>query len=237
MRDGLFRPFATATAMAQNSINIDLTGDTSASDGEGPVLPNHSHIRSIVPSRRDVLHSLNGSPNSRTKSPGNRPQTTGRGPISPPPLRRSSASFTSQSDHFSSIIVPRSISPSLDAQHARGMNRSSSGVDAFNRLSQQMTPPSTSHLPKARQPVKTTTPPKLQTPKKTDWNVTKIIDSLTSFRQDIKDGHAELAAYAIQSTVAKERRVLSGSDLFVNVNKNPVTEEKDVTMRVKFKVS
>lgn len=231
--DSPVRPPATAAAMAVD--HIDLTVDASSDCATGSASEtDHSHVPGAAPSWRDPLSIVIESPSNR-KSPSSHHQSIGRGPISPPALKRSSASAINQPDHHAVLAAPASAPPDVDTENVREMAKLS-GLGVVGKFSQQMTPPATSHPSKPRQTTKPTTP-KAQTPKKQAWDVAKIVESLTSFRQDIKDGHAELATYMIDSTVATERRVLSGPDLFANVNKSPVVEEKGRTMRVKFKVS
>ncbi|KAH6900249.1 hypothetical protein B0T10DRAFT_393089 [Thelonectria olida] len=111
--------------------------------------------------------------------------------------------------------------------------------------SQQVTPPVELPPTKTRQPVKVTTPkarqpvkvttPKAQTPRKLGWDVPRIVDSLKTFQQDIKNQHAELTSYLIDSTRATERRVQTGTDLFAGLKAKPSEAKTDASMGVKFK--
>ncbi|KJZ77443.1 hypothetical protein HIM_03167 [Hirsutella minnesotensis 3608] len=68
-----------------------------------------------------------------------------------------------------------------------------------------------------------------------EWTVAKIAAHLTRFRQDVKDGHSRLAAYAIESTTTTERRIAHGTDLFGRTDLTPASEKSATTMRVKVK--
>ena len=82
-----------------------------------------------------------------------------------------------------------------------------------------------------------TTTPKSQTTTNLDWNMPKLVQSLTTFRQEVKNSHSQLVAFIIDSAEIPERRILSGADLFANISNEPVAEDAAKTMRVKFKVS
>lgn len=69
------------------------------------------------------------------------------------------------------------------------------------------------------------------------WTVTAVADRLTTLRQDIRNGHAQLAAFMIESTHATERRVHQGKDLFANIAPPQVAEQGADTVKIKFKVS
>ncbi|KPM37353.1 hypothetical protein AK830_g9206 [Neonectria ditissima] len=177
-----------------------------------------------------------------------------RAPVSPPPLRRPSSITFSQPQ--TPIVLPaQAIAPAPApraplfaattnpvADNARDMARLSGVVVSTG--SQQVTPPLELQPSKARQPAKDATPkdatpraeiPLAETPRKLHWDVRRIADSLNIFRQDIKDGHAQLATYIIDSTEATERRVHSGTDLFAGLSTKPLQDAADETMRVKFK--
>jgi hypothetical protein len=110
-----------------------------------------------------------------------------------------------------------------------------SGVGPTNPPPRQVTPPLERHSPKQSQQTKAT-PPKYQTPRKPEWDVAGIARTLTTFRQDIKDGHARMTSYIIESTKATERRVHTGNDLFAGLASKPVPAQKGETMRIRFKV-
>lgn len=113
--------------------------------------------------------------------------------------------------------------------------------------SQQVTPPVEPPPVKPRQAVKVTTPkaqqpvvkfttPKAQFPRKLGWDVPRIVDALKAFQQDIKDQHAQLTAYLIDSTSTTERRVRTGNDLFAGMKATLSETRTDVSMGAKFKV-
>lgn len=70
-----------------------------------------------------------------------------------------------------------------------------------------------------------------------EWTVDEVANRLKTYRQDVRDGHAQLTAYIIESTEATERRVFHGDDLFSGVNITAVPKKEGTTMRMKFKVS
>ncbi|KAG5997079.1 hypothetical protein E4U43_002739 [Claviceps pusilla] len=69
----------------------------------------------------------------------------------------------------------------------------------------------------------------------TEWTMDKIVTRLQAGRRDIRERHARLTGYIIESTKPVDRRVHTGPDLFANIRSPPVAEDKRVTMRVKFK--
>ncbi|KAM5355489.1 hypothetical protein ACJ41O_002135 [Fusarium nematophilum] len=166
-----------------------------------------------------------------------------RGPISPPRRKRPAVANTSQhSPHSSEPARPpqsaassgqKAATADADSDNAQDMARLS-GVGAPNLGHRQVTPPLEHHSPKASQPSKAPSP-KYHTPRKPEWDVPRIARALTAFRQDIKDGHARMTSYIIESTKATERRILTGGDLFAGLSSKPVSAEKGETMRIKFK--
>lgn len=165
-------------------------------------------------------------------------------PISPPQLKRPAAGNTSQGGNTSfepvrSVpAVARAGSKTTPTKsgfdNATDMARLS-GVGPTNPPLRQVTPPLERHSPKSGQQTKAT-PPKYQTPRKPEWDVAGIARTLTTFRQDIKDGHARMTSYIIESTKATERRVHTGHDLFAGLVSKPVPAQKGETMRIRFKV-
>jgi hypothetical protein len=110
-----------------------------------------------------------------------------------------------------------------------------SGVRSPNLGHRQVTPTLEYHSPKATKNAKAISP-KYQTQRKPEWDISRIVQALTTFRQDIKDGHARMTSYIIESTKATERRVLTGNDLFAGLSSNPASSDEAETMRIKFKV-
>ncbi|KAH7321261.1 hypothetical protein B0I35DRAFT_372614 [Stachybotrys elegans] len=66
-----------------------------------------------------------------------------------------------------------------------------------------------------------------------------IVEKLRVFRREVKEGHAQLAAHAIESTIAMKKRtegpVKTGPDLFGSVSIDKVPKKDGETMKVKFK--
>ncbi|EXA30652.1 hypothetical protein FOVG_17986 [Fusarium oxysporum f. sp. pisi HDV247] len=116
---------------------------------------------------------------------------------------------------------------------AQDMARSS-GVRHPNLGHQQAMPSSEHRSPKVIQHVKAISP-EYHTPRKPEWDVSRIVQALTTFRQDIKDGHARMTSYIIESTKPVERRVLTGKDLFAGLSSKPTLADEADTMRIKFK--
>ncbi|KAF7546232.1 hypothetical protein G7Z17_g8578 [Cylindrodendrum hubeiense] len=220
-------------------VDIDLT-QGSSSDSEGFPTENFSHLQESPTAAAGLFPHLNRFDRTSTTHIHRGPL---RPPISPPPIKRPSGTIISQAHTLIPLPLqaptPTSRAPSSSvtavsaADDARDMARLS-GV-GVSTGSQQVTPPLELHPVKARQPAQDATPKAVQTPRKSDWSVRRIVDSLNTFRQDIKNGHAQLAAYIIDSTEATERRVHTGTDLFASLSTKPVVEKPDESMRVKFK--
>ncbi|RDA93553.1 hypothetical protein CP533_3988 [Ophiocordyceps camponoti-saundersi (nom. inval.)] len=68
-----------------------------------------------------------------------------------------------------------------------------------------------------------------------DWTVTEIAEQLSGFRQEVRENHAQLVAYIIESTKPTERRIHHGADLFASVKSVSVPEKRATTTRFKFK--
>jgi hypothetical protein len=218
---------------------IDLTGNSDSNDNDSDVQVQRVHTVQRTPGRMRRSSSQVDSQEPRSDK---KPHQNSRPPLSPPPLKRlSDASATSVSVGRMDPS-PSNLSTHPSPQHSltsRDENtnimtrplRTSSGV----KLLQQVTPPS-SHLGKDRQESQNLTPKK-QTPKKSDWDVDSIAESLKAFSQDIKTAHRQLCAYIIDTTKPIDRRIQTGTDLFAGARLEPVEEEKDVTLKIKFKVS
>ncbi|KAF7560913.1 hypothetical protein G7046_g3244 [Stylonectria norvegica] len=251
------------TAMAVD--HIDLTGDASSdsesgSEEESTDFNHHPPTTSLAPSLATSLPtSLEGrslpvriasqSPNTRdspTRSRHSAGRGVSRGPISPPPLKRSAANIRGQAGFpLSQSVpvqpseaskVPESVpapalpaSPVATTQHTPEMPSPASTDGRGNMSPLKATPSATSNLTDVRQIYNTTTPIKA------NWDVPMIVQSLVQLRRDVEDGHSRLAAYIIDSTDTPERRVRSGADLFANINSKPVAQEKNLTVRIKFK--
>ncbi|KAI5467293.1 hypothetical protein BGZ63DRAFT_419009 [Mariannaea sp. PMI_226] len=222
-----------------------------------------THTKAITNHVLAPLVTATATHSSPTTDPdGSRLST--RAPISPPPIKRSTnidprgpprkvlPMVFSHLFHAPSSTAP--VRPPPPAANAREMAEFSGA--RISTGSQQVTPPLDTHprqapqpvkvttpkarqsikitTPKARQPVKTTTP-RIQTPQKLSWDVPRIVESLQSFQQDIKNQHAQLTAYLIDSTEATERRVHTGDDLFAGLKPNPSESRTNNSMGVKFK--
>ncbi|EGU73694.1 hypothetical protein FOXB_15795 [Fusarium oxysporum f. sp. conglutinans Fo5176] len=106
-----------------------------------------------------------------------------------------------------------------------------SGVRYPNLGHQQAMPSSGHHSPEATQYIGRV----YHSPQKPEWDVYRIVQALTIFCQDIKDGHARMTSYIIESTKPMERRVLTGKDLFAGLSSKPALADEVDTMRIKFK--
>jgi hypothetical protein len=159
-------------------------------------------------------------------------------PISPPQKRPGQSSFHSFEPSRPSQPTFRPVqkvtTSNGKSDDAQDMARSS-GVRHPNLGHQQAMPSSEHHSPKAIQHVKAISP-EYHTPRKSEWDVSRIVQALTTFRQDIKDGHARMTSYIIESTKPVGRRVLTGKDLFAGLSSKPTLADEADTMRIKFKV-
>ena len=78
--------------------------------------------------------------------------------------------------------------------------------------------------------------PKAQLHRNQGWDVDRLAQSLSQFRQEVRKDHAQLTAYTIDSVEPIENRCLSGDDLFANVS-SKATPQGPGTMKVKIKVN
>ncbi|EWG36777.1 hypothetical protein FVEG_00666 [Fusarium verticillioides 7600] len=212
---------------------IDLTGD-SDSDYEPD---------SLGPVNRNNTTTARFTPNFSISS--ERPSST-NAPVSPPRLNRSTSSIAASQDKQPSASAepPRPASSVLklsqkvttitaNSDDAQSMAKLSS-VTASNLASRQVTPTPEKDGSKSAQQSKPASP-KYQTPKKQEWDVAAVVEKLTQFRQDIKDGHSRMTSYIIESTKPNERRVMTGKNLFAGLINKPVASKKGETMRIKSK--
>ncbi|KAL3958850.1 hypothetical protein ACCO45_007012 [Purpureocillium lilacinum] len=171
---------------------------------------------------------------SRLADFGSRRPNGTRAPISPPPLRRSSGAHrihdTNRIDR--SPWKSRAASPTTLSS---GSSDSVSTAGPAIAMAQPATP-----QPSANQRHSNHRPSSMRTPNRgedgsSNWTVDGIADQLDLFRQDIRDGHAQLTAYILESTQATERRVRNGTDLFAGVVADPLKQKSDDSMRVKLK--
>ncbi|KAK2469722.1 hypothetical protein H9L39_18537 [Fusarium oxysporum f. sp. albedinis] len=158
-------------------------------------------------------------------------------PISPPQKLPGQSSFHSFEPSRPSQPTFRPVqkvtTSNGKSDDAQDMARSS-GVRHPNLGHQQAMPSSEHHSPKVIQNAKAISP-EYHTPRKPEWDVSRIVQALTTFRQDIKDGHARMTSYIIESTKPVERRVLTGKDLFAGLSSKPTLADEADTMRIKFK--
>ncbi|KAF5587609.1 polycomb group MEDEA [Fusarium pseudocircinatum] len=212
---------------------IDLTGD-SDSDYEP---------HSLGPVNRNNTTTARFTPNFSISS--ERPSST-NAPVSPPRLNRSTSSIAASQDKQPSASAepPRPASSVLklsqkvttitaNSDDSQSMAKLSS-VTASNLASRQVTPTPEKDDSKPAQQSKPASP-KYQTPKKQEWDVAAVVEKLTQFRQDIKDGHSRMTSYIIESTKPNERRVMTGKNLFAGLVNKPVASKKGETMRIKSK--
>ncbi|KAI9171762.1 Histone-lysine N-methyltransferase EZH2 [Paramyrothecium foliicola] len=164
-----------------------------------------------------------------------------RAPISPPPLKRTSSEVPTAtgspglSAGTSSIIellpgsdMTKDTTPVPSTASDAGAVLSAPSAAGTSR---QGTPRRQNATPTLNK----TTTPRAQTRMGSDWTFDKIVERLDTFHQEVKTGHAQLAAYVIESTKATERRKHHGNDLFASVNVEAVPEKKPESMRMKFK--
>lgn len=193
------------------------------------------------PPRLNSFFSYFEPSSARRRSGMNEPGPS-RGPISPPPLKRPSSGAAPRAESPAvSASTPSvyGVLPGSETTKATTPALSSnSDIDAALRApsiteaSRQTTPPPSKSLAFAK-----TSTPKSQMRLGSEWTFDKIVERLNTFHHDVKTGHAQLAAYVIESTKATERRTHHGQDLFANAGVEPVPEKKGETMRIKFKVS
>ncbi|KAH7200620.1 hypothetical protein BFJ68_g17061 [Fusarium oxysporum] len=129
-------------------------------------------------------------------------------PISPPQKLPGQSSFHSFEPSRPSQPTFRPVqkvtTSNGKSDDAQDMARSS-GVRHPNLGHQQAMPSSEHHSPKVIQNAKAISP-EYHTPRKPEWDVSRIVQALTTFRQDIKDGHARMTSYIIESTKPVERQ-------------------------------
>lgn len=90
-------------------------------------------------------------------------------------------------------------------------------------------------------PVAQRRPPAVRTPTSHGYlgpepTAVDIADQLDQFRQDVKDDHARLTAYILESTQPTEWRIHHGRDLFARPKMAPVKDKRGGTIKIKFKV-
>ena len=208
--------------------------------------PTHFDIRAednTPPTRIPSWFELRDPPGSRSSSKSLFSGTTRR-PISPPPLKRSPSGTAHGSGTLSDLsgnakLVDAS-STSVDAEVSRTTDAEARhvGIDesmVWTVSRPVIDTPSPQRSLSEQQPLAVVnSTPKAQMFGSSGWSVAKIAEELRRFRQEVKDGHARLTTYMIESTKASEWRVQSGKDLFANIKIQPNTEKQG--MRAKFKV-
>ncbi|TFA98275.1 Histone-lysine N-methyltransferase EZH1 [Trichoderma ghanense] len=181
-----------------------------------------------------------------------------RGPISPPPLRRSCSSAppapssaasptsafrtgdtgsSSGSGTWTPAPLPERASvPLTDRvfEHAPEMPESTKPGIASNASSALNMPPATPSRERQRQPEAVQTP-KAQTVPVTEWTVQTLAKQLTTFNQQVRKDHAQLVAHAIESARCREWRTQHGLDLFRELQTHPNPEVKGKQIKIKFK--
>ncbi|RTE69804.1 hypothetical protein BHE90_015813 [Fusarium euwallaceae] len=207
----------------------NMTLDDPSNPGDNSPLPRRSPspqpARFETTNTRFVLHNpANG---------------TGCAPVSPPQKRpgQGQSSFHSfEPPHLSQPTfrpAQKETTSNDEWDDAQDMPRLF-GVRSPDLGHRQVTPTLEYHSPKATKNAKAISP-KYQTLRKPEWDISRIVQALTTFRQDIKDRHARMTSYIIESTKATERRVLTGNDLFAGLSSNPASSDEAETMRIKFK--
>jgi hypothetical protein len=168
-----------------------------------------------------------------------------RRPISPPPLKRTStgaASTNGMSPDPSSVMTPSSDVATFDKRlspaeawksDVRSRAPAIEGSPSLSHLSHRSTPISP-HRTHGQQGVESAMRT-ARSPASHEWTVPQIAERLTQLYQKVKNDHAKLTNYVIESTKASEWRVQSGHDLFAGISMQPSTEKQGI--RAKFKVS
>lgn len=132
---------------------------------------------------------------------------TARGPISPPPLRRS---------------------------QTRGSTPSAMAIQSLLNDSMTLSPAApVANAPQLATPPSKTPNSSRGSPK---WSASDIATALEDFYLEVKASHAEMVAHGLEATHRKEWRTHHGADVFASLSSSAVPEVKDKTMRVKFKV-
>ncbi|KAK5992768.1 Histone-lysine N-methyltransferase EZH1 [Cladobotryum mycophilum] len=171
---------------------------------------------------------------SRRPSGLNGVANNSRAPISPPPLKRLASTAPTSRTGSSPPPSDRASLTNTSLENTREMSRLSSNAPNGSPSRHATTPPSASRS-RDRWSGMTRTP-KAQTASSSNWTVGDIATRLKTYTREIREGHAQLVAHALESTTtAPDLRVRTGTDLFAGLSITPVAEKKDKTMRVKFK--
>ena len=109
-------------------------------------------------------------------------------------------------------------------------------IDTHHQSATRRPPPAASVAPSTSQH---TTPKQQQTPRRLDWTAEKIAAKLRGFAKDLEAQHNIMIYRMIgeNAKAVKERRLKEGEDLFANVKRPDMPEDKRLTARVKFKAS
>lgn len=175
------------------------------------------------------------------RRPSHRQSNFGRAAISPPPLRRQPDAAPDHSHRTQPLPTSFGRDSASSALHgvcdnSLGDDFSETALSMARHTTPPLPPPPSSHLSSEAPAINGTTP-KAQTDSIADWTIPKIISQLNTCRQDVKEGHAKLTGYILESTKVTERRIRHGRDLFANVRTPVLTEKKSTTMRIKSKVT
>jgi hypothetical protein len=135
-------------------------------------------------------------------------RTSTRGPISPPPLRRSQT----RGDTPSSTTLQTLPNDSTTVLASRSMAS----------VPQLATPPSKASNSDQGSP---------------QWSAPNVATALEEFYLEVKANHAQMVAHGLESTKTREWRTTRGRDIFALLGHGAVAEKGDETMRVKFKAS
>ncbi|KAK9437639.1 enhancer of zeste 2 isoform a [Metarhizium brunneum] len=173
------------------------------------------------------------------RRPSHRQSNFGRAAISPPPLRRQPDAAPGHSHRTQPLPTSFGRDPASSAlngvcDNPLGDDFLETALSMARHTTPPLPPPPSSHLSSEAPAINGTTP-KAQTDSIADWTIPKIISQLNTCRQDVKEGHAKLTGYILESTKVTERRIRHGRDLFANVRTPVLTEKKSTTMRIKSK--
>lgn len=254
------RPRVSAASRSQ-SRSSSAPRDPASSDPDGPASSRHGvdkASRESTPSLQDVDQRTN-EPTPTRHAPGNRtngvtpsPRGSDKRPDGPTPSQQSAEKITNGLGHVGPS--PRSsplqrkhdgahpsktVSPTLNMRQPP--KASISDIQHSHSVSPQQSASRRALRPTSAGSGSTTqvTPRQQQTPRKLDWTVEKIAGRLRGFADDLKEQHNIMIYRMIgeNSKKAQERRAFEGEDLFANVKKPPMPEDKALTARIKFKVS
>ncbi|OAA46864.1 SET domain protein [Metarhizium rileyi] len=202
----------------------------------------HHDINGQLPCESEPLQSLETATlSSRLEAFGNRKpsehSTFGRVLTSLPPLRRQPDPAHSYLHRIQSISTSSSGGEAtpfpFDGVYDTTMRDDS--METGLSMTRHTTPPPVPSHRGSEAPAINGTTPNAQRDPTFEWTTPGIINWLNTCRRDVKEGHARLTGYILESTKVADRRIHHGKDLFANVRASVYPEKKSTTMRIKFK--